>query len=479
VAGRIRNTVGWFALALVAFAPAAARAQVKSANVPGFSFSQLTVNGADDHSARVSPNGNIAWIAAYNLPGASSSDGDFEVMLWNGASIVQITDDALVQERVVVNDFGDMAWQVNGSDEASEIVVQIDGVRRQLTSDPAPGIIDRYPDINDYGVVVWGRRTSQYVLAIYDGATGAPFVTYGIAYRPHINSVGHIHVAGIPGILDTQFRIVVPMFTPNLYGYREFRRSEINDLDQLAIEAERFGFSYPDLQGPRDILFWNGSAMRTIFRSPGPWHGRADLNTAGVIAWEGYGGLPGSSSSKDDSEIFVYDPTIRQVVQLTDDDVHDQWAGVLGNGEIVWSGNGNYPGVGGIAWDREIFRAIPNADADADGLPNASDNCPLRANPDQADSGGPGSALPDGIGNVCQCGDVSDDGVVGAGDVQALRGALAAGQLDALPAPAKCRVNGAWQPCSVVDVVLLERALASPGGLGPGIEKTCDASLQY
>jgi hypothetical protein len=479
VPGRIRNILGSCAVALAVLPAHAAGAQTKTASVPGFTFSQLTVNGADDNSARVSAAGSIAWIGWYNLPGATSGATDPEVMLWNGVSVVQVTDDDLVQERVVVNDPGDLAWQVNGSDASSELVVEVDGVRRQVTSDPPPGNIDRYPDINDQGTVVWGRRTTQYVLAVYEGSTGAPFVTWGGAYRPHINNRGHVHVAGIPGILDTLFRIVVPMGTPSYYGYREWRRSEINDLDQLALEAERPGLANQDLYGPRDILFWDGVAMRVIFRSPGPWHGRADLNAAGVIAWEGYGGLPGSTSTPLDSEIFVYDPAIGQVVQLTDDDVHDQWATVTGSGEVVWSGSGNLPGVAGTAWDREVFRAIPNGDADGDGVANASDNCPLRANLDQADSGSLGSAAPDGVGDVCQCGDVSNDGAVTSSDVQDLRSALATGQLDALPEPEKCRVNGAWAPCSMVDVVLVERALAAPAALAPGTAKTCDASLQF
>jgi hypothetical protein len=198
-----------------------------------------------------------------------------------------------------------------------------------------------------------------------------------------------------------------------------------------------------------------------------------------VIAWEGLGGLPGSSSGGADFEIFVYDPAIRQVVQLTDDDWLDQWAALMGDGTIVWLGTGGYPGTAGGLYDREIFRASPTPDADQDGVPNAADNCALRANPQQSDSGGPGSALPDGIGNTCQCGDVSDDGIVNGADVQDLRSALAAGAFGSLAAPAKCRVNGAWAPCSLLDVVLLRRTLQPPAPLGPGLAQTCEASLQF
>jgi hypothetical protein len=52
-------------------------------------------------------------------------------------------------------------------------------------------------------------------------------------------------------------------------------------------------------------------------------------------------------------------------------------------------------------------------DADEDGVIDACDNCPYTANPDQSDVGGLGQGVPpDGIGDECQCGDVSGDGTI-------------------------------------------------------------------
>jgi hypothetical protein len=220
--------------------------------------------------------------------------------------------------------------------------------------------------------------------------------------------------------------------------------------------------------------------MKVVFRSPGPWHGRADLNARGVIAWEGFGGLPGSVSGGADEEIFVYEPSLRQVVQLTDDDTYDVWPTVTGAGRVYWFGSGASPGSTGPDWDEEIFQAVPNDDADGDGFQDAVDVCALRSDPLQADEGGVGSSSPsDGIGNACQCGDVSDDGIVDSADLDAYRSALAEGTTAGLAAPGKCRVNGAWSACSIRDVAILERALDSSGPFGPGISQTCDASLQF
>lgn len=116
--------------------------------------------------------------------------------------------------------------------------------------------------------------------------------------------------------------------------------------------------------------------------------------------------------------------------------------------------------------------AAATGDHDGDGVEDALDDCPVAANPAQTDSGGLASSLPDGIGDVCQCGDPSGDGRVDAADVSALR-ALLAGSLAALPAPEKCDVGGS-AGCDLEDVVRLRRALA---GQAPGIAHVCAVFL--
>ena len=66
------------------------------------------------------------------------------------------------------------------------------------------------------------------------------------------------------------------------------------------------------------------------------------------------------------------------------------------------------------------------ADQDRDGVADDEDNCPFTANPSQSDRGGvatpadPMGLRPDGIGDVCQCGDVILDGRVTRDDAVAL-----------------------------------------------------------
>ena len=109
-------------------------------------------------------------------------------------------------------------------------------------------------------------------------------------------------------------------------------------------------------------------------------------------------------------------------------------------------------------------------DTDADGVVDAADNCPFEWNDFQTDSNS------DGIGDVCQCGDVTGDGFVDALDVTAVRSALA-DPLGASLSPSgdsRCVVSGEGSPCDLVQVAVLLRHLeAKP----PGIEQVCAPAL--
>jgi hypothetical protein len=62
---------------------------------------------------------------------------------------------------------------------------------------------------------------------------------------------------------------------------------------------------------------------------------------------------------------------------------------------------------------RDNCPSIPNqdqADVERDGVGDACDNCPDTRNTDQTDTGGWLGAVPDGIGDACQRGDIDGDG---------------------------------------------------------------------
>jgi hypothetical protein len=72
------------------------------------------------------------------------------------------------------------------------------------------------------------------------------------------------------------------------------------------------------------------------------------------------------------------------------------------------------------------------SDLDSDGVPENLDNCPLIANPEQSD------ADQDGVGDACECGDVSGDGLVNSTDARLIQ-RCTGGDFEC---PALCDVTG-------------------------------------
>jgi len=114
--------------------------------------------------------------------------------------------------------------------------------------------------------------------------------------------------------------------------------------------------------------------------------------------------------------------------------------------------------------------ASETTDTDNDGIGDNGDNCPAAANADQKDSGGLDTNTPDGIGDACQCGDVSGNGRITNTDSVLMKRYL-------LGLPSNfdadlCDVNGDDQ-CTNTDAVLIQRSLL---GLPPGLSQTCTAA---
>jgi acyl-homoserine lactone acylase PvdQ len=97
-------------------------------------------------------------------------------------------------------------------------------------------------------------------------------------------------------------------------------------------------------------------------------------------------------------------------------------------------------------------------DPDGDGIPGYADNCPFVANPGQEDTGGLATATPDGIGNACQCGDVTGNGQVNGQDATAIqRHGIHAEPNPLFAVPGNCDVNGN-DSCNGQDANAVKRA---------------------
>lgn len=114
-------------------------------------------------------------------------------------------------------------------------------------------------------------------------------------------------------------------------------------------------------------------------------------------------------------------------------------------------------------------------DFDDDGRRNGEDNCPFFENSNQFDMGGNGDEVPDGTGDLCQCGESTDNGSVQKvgedDDVEGLRNHLA----DANPAvESRCSVAGSGA-CTILDAVVLQRALGPPPNFEGDFVANCAA----
>ena len=103
------------------------------------------------------------------------------------------------------------------------------------------------------------------------------------------------------------------------------------------------------------------------------------------------------------------------------------------------------------------------------------DNCPYVANPTQGDSGGVGAAAaPDGIGDACQCGDVSGNGRVTTADAALISRALLVPPTAVLAKPELCNVGGSTA-CSTADAVIVARALLVPPSAA--VQQLCNPAV--
>ena len=103
-------------------------------------------------------------------------------------------------------------------------------------------------------------------------------------------------------------------------------------------------------------------------------------------------------------------------------------------------------------------------DCDGDTVAEAVDNCLFTPNTSQADSGGVASSVADGIGDACQCGDVTGNGIVNGQDANAIRRhALGLEPNPLFAVPGNCDVTGNGV-CNGQDANAVKRAaLGEPG----------------
>jgi hypothetical protein len=108
------------------------------------------------------------------------------------------------------------------------------------------------------------------------------------------------------------------------------------------------------------------------------------------------------------------------------------------------------------------------------------DLCPYAPWGAETDSGGINTATPDGIGDNCQCGDVTDNGIADATDLQWIRESILGVRVLSETERVRCNLvgpradDGSGDDCDVGDAFLLDRLLQG-GAVDIRFDNACDA----
>jgi len=139
----------------------------------GNSITQITNNAVDDHSVQINNNGQIVWKRYHGLGRNSKTDPcgtvygkaeiDYEIFYYDGTNITQITDNSCDESNIQLNENGDVVWDCDG-----EIYLYNGTAVVQITDND---FVDSgsNPDINDSGHIVWVSYNGD--LFLYNGVS--------------------------------------------------------------------------------------------------------------------------------------------------------------------------------------------------------------------------------------------------------------------------------------------------------------------
>jgi uncharacterized protein YodC (DUF2158 family) len=388
---------------------------------------------------------------AFTVPEAAQGDGslngdadtaDWVVHVWNGTSVGSLGFDgtSLVPRRgggvafavyegaqgnTDLNGDGDTGDQVQfaaSGTTAANLGYAVDPFRTValaggglafIVSEPAQGGADLNGDgdIADDALFVWNGTTSEQIqaevelwLTPLDGG-GVAFARFEFTSGTDLNSDG-----------DTADSVVHVWTGSSVVNLGLARETDANPLalrgGGLAVLVPESGQGNVDLNGDgaasagdEVVHVWNGSTVVNVGYDAGNY---VALSETGALAFN----VPEDNQNDDlngdgdmllDHMVFVWDGTAATGVGVASDG--DAGYAPLADGGLAFNasepreGNTDLNGDGD-AGDYVLFVARigggpGDLDSDADGIPDASDNCPTTPNPGQADADG------DGRGDAC------------------------------------------------------------------------------
>ena len=125
-----------------------------------------------------------------------------------------------------------------------------------------------------------------------------------------------------------------------------------------------------------------------------------------------------------------------------------------------------------VSWINSVISSS-NVDTDMDGILADFDNCRFEPNVSQSALGGVGTTTPDGIGDACQCGDVTGDGRVDFFDAEWTKREALGLAAPFFQFPDRCDVLGDGT-CDGMDALLMRHA--GSGSISPLFGQYCEAA---
>ena len=321
----------------------------------GSSITQLTDNSYDDTAYGINDNGYVVW---YGWDGT-----DFEIFLYNGSSTDQVTDNSYDDIGYgmdviphAINSNGYIVWQgcdggSSGSCEGGdwEIFLYDGSAITQLTDNSYD---DDYPQINENGHVAWqgcaggGDCPATYIgdgweIFLYDGSTTVR-LTDNASYdgHPQISANGDVVWQGWDGA-DNE-----------IFLYNGSTTEPLTDNSSNDIDPQINAAGHVVWVGDREIFLYDGSATTQLtdntYEDNNP-----QIGDSGHVVWHGRGG-----TEELDMEIFLYDG--RTTTRITNNLHHyDAYPRTNANGDVVWFGAAfTWPDL--IWEDFEIYLARPS-----------------------------------------------------------------------------------------------------------------------
>ena len=303
----------------------------------GTSVRQLTDNETDDTEPRVH-DGKVVW---------QGSDGsDSEIFYWDGAKVLRLTNDA-VEDTAPRIHAGEVVWEEHAG-ATREIVLYRAGARTRITRN---ALDDAAPDV-EHGVVVW------------QGFDGHDWEIYRWQ-RGHVTQ-----------LTDNDVDDVEPLLSDGAVAWRGFdghdwevyawsggvtTRVTDDDADATSL-AFRDGVATWQQSDGHDTEIWRWAGGAPVALTNDEQDDVAPQADGSLVVWEG--GAAGAH------EIFVYDAANGSTTRLTNDAIADERPQVQA-GRVVWQApNGSAQNLDVYLWDGS---AVRNLSAAGDG---ASDQKP-------------------------------------------------------------------------------------------------------